>query len=130
LNGKNIIFTGSISNNELPRYYATADIFIGPSIIAKGGDREGLGLTFVESMGSGTITIGTDLPAIADVIQHGKTGFIVKQKKPNEIAQTVNLILSDFETANRIAYEGLEFVKARFDWERISAKYKNVLEGI
>ncbi len=33
-----IRFTGSVPNEELPVYYATADIFIGPSIVTNSGD--------------------------------------------------------------------------------------------
>ena len=36
-----IIFAGGKSRSDLSRYYATADIFIGPSIVAEGGDTEG-----------------------------------------------------------------------------------------
>src|SRR3989344_4917908 len=32
-----VVFTGAIANAELPKYYATADIFVGPSIEARGG---------------------------------------------------------------------------------------------
>src|SRR5205807_7288673 len=41
-----IFFLGALSNTELPAYYATADIFIVPSIQTKDGDTEGLDLTF------------------------------------------------------------------------------------
>jgi len=43
----NIIFVGGVDNKKLPRYYATADIFVCPSL------REGYGLTYVEASACG-----------------------------------------------------------------------------
>jgi len=45
----NVIFAGGIPNYELPKYYASADLFLGPSVTAKNGDSEGFGLVFVEA---------------------------------------------------------------------------------
>ncbi|MEJ2331604.1 MAG: glycosyltransferase, partial [Desulfobulbaceae bacterium] len=82
----NVIFTGAIPNNELPAYFATADIFIGPSIKAEGGDTEGFGLTFVEATMSGCIVVGTDVGGIPDIIQEGETGFLVQERDSKAIS--------------------------------------------
>ncbi|MCB9371119.1 glycosyltransferase family 4 protein [Candidatus Woesearchaeota archaeon] len=101
------MFTGSIQNSELPRYYASADIFIGPSIIANDGDAEGFGLVFVEAMGSETLVITTDLPAMQDIVQDKKTGFIVPQKDSISLANTLLENLKDKKKkAQEVALRG------------------------
>lgn len=126
--GKNIIFTGAINNSELPKYYATADIFVGPSIVAKGGDTEGFGLVFVEAIGSGCIAIGTDLPAISDIIVDGKTGFIVKQRNSKDIAEKIIYLLKNKKQFNKIKKDGRKYVLNKFDWNVIDNKYIEVLK--
>ncbi|WP_420885715.1 glycosyltransferase [Candidatus Reidiella endopervernicosa] len=64
-------------------------------MVSNDGDTEGFGLVFVESIGSGCYTIATDLPAVADIVVDGKSGFIVTQRSSDEIAMTVLKILSN-----------------------------------
>lgn len=125
--GDAVHFCGGIPNNRLREYYATADIFIGPSITAQNGDREGFGLVFVEAMGSGTVTIGTNLPAISDIISDGKTGVIVEQQSAPAIAEAVINILKNPEQYDRIARKGAESVRDKFDWSVIAERYTAVL---
>ncbi|UCE06328.1 MAG: glycosyltransferase, partial [bacterium] len=51
-----VYFEGDIDNKNLPKYYASADIFIGPSVIPESGDLEGQGVVFLEAMASGCCT--------------------------------------------------------------------------
>ena len=51
--GDKIHFVGSKTHEELKTIYASADIFVAPSITAKDGDQEGLGLVMLEAMASG-----------------------------------------------------------------------------
>ena len=121
---KSVIFAGAITNEDLPQYYATADIFINPSY------SEGFSLVFVEAIGSGTFTIGTDLPAISDIIEEGKTGFIVKQKDSKQIADKVKYILSNKLELLDMRVKSREIVIKKFDWNIISEIYKQILAGI
>ena len=49
----NVCFLGAMPQSELPAYYATADVFVGPSITVASGDREGLPVAFIEALASG-----------------------------------------------------------------------------
>jgi glycosyltransferase involved in cell wall biosynthesis len=84
-----IEFVGSLTNKELPAYYASADIFIGPSIEAKNGDKEGFGLTFVEAAMSGCLVIGTNVGGIGDIIQDNETGFLLPAKNAKALAKKI-----------------------------------------
>ena len=125
---ENIIFTGAIENKELPAYYIAADIFIGPSIITKDGDREGFGLVFAEALSSNCVTISTDLPSISDIIINNKTGFTVKQKNPDEISNKVIEILKN--NNKKIIIAGRKHIVDNFDWKIIAQKYSNLVKRI
>ncbi len=119
---KNIIFTGAIQNKEIPKYCATADIFIGPSIIARGGDTEGFGLTFVESGLSGCWLIGSDVGGISDIIQNGKNGFLIKEKNVKDLSDKIIKSIRINKSKNSRTE-----LRNKFDWEIIAKKYSEIL---
>ena len=123
----NIIFNGAVPNSELPGYFATADIFIGPSITAIGGDTEGFGLTFVEAGMSGCFVIGTDVGGIGDIIEHDKTGFLVPEKDPKAIADILVKILQDGTIVNNLKYRARKRIIQQFDWQTSASKYAEIL---
>lgn len=120
----NIIFVGAIENSELPRYYATADIFVWPSIEASNGDSEGFGLVFVEAILSWCITLGSDLHGITDIIEHGKTGYFIEQKNPKDIEQKILKILDGVEYDT---VKAREIIEEKFSWDILSEKYIQLL---
>jgi glycosyltransferase involved in cell wall biosynthesis len=124
---KQIIFTGAIPNKELPAYFATADIFIGPSVKAVGGDTEGFGLTFVEAGMSGCFVIGTDVGGIGDIIEHGKTGFLVKERDSEQLAQTITMILDNGDELNHMKEATIRILCKKFCWPAIAERYKKIL---
>jgi len=66
------IFTGILKGEELSQAFASADVFIMPS------DTETLGLTVLESMASGVPVIGAKAGGVQDLIDDGKSGFLVE----------------------------------------------------
>ncbi len=124
---QNIIFTGQIANSDLPKYYATADIFVAPSVISKSGDREGLPVTLMEAMSCGAITVATNLEGNRDLILNGQTGFLIKHKSPTEISKTIIELLRNDDLIPQIRKQAREKIISAFDWKIISDKYKKVL---
>ncbi|MBW2465876.1 MAG: glycosyltransferase [Deltaproteobacteria bacterium] len=124
-----VIFIGAIPNRELPEYFATADIFIGPSIQAKGGDTEGFGLTFVEASMSGCIVVASDVGGISDIIKDGKTGFLVKEKDPAAIAETLCTIINQIDNYSEMKNAARREMLSRFDWQVIAEKYRKILSA-
>ncbi len=124
---ENVIFAGGLPNSELPAYFATADIFIGPSIKAAGGDTEGFGLTFVEAGMSGCIVIGTDVGGIPDIIQNGETGFLVNEKESKALAASLCSILKQLDNHADIKTSARQKMISKFDWQVITARYLKIL---
>jgi glycosyltransferase involved in cell wall biosynthesis len=89
-----VIFTWPIPNWELPKYYATADLFIWPSIIAKDGDSEWFWLVFVEALMSGTPIIWSNLLWIKDILINEENWLFIKQKSAIDIYDSISWILS------------------------------------
>lgn len=128
--GGNVFFTGEIANFELPKYYATADIFIGPSIIAEGGDREGLPVTFMEAMSCGAIIVTTDLEGNKDLILNNHSGFIISQRSTKHISDKVLELLKNRSLMSRIRNQARERIIRQFDWQTISDRYTEILRNM
>lgn len=128
--GGNIVFVGAIANQEMPRYFATADVFVGPSIEAAGGDTEGFGLTFVEAAMSGCCVIGTDVGGVGDIIQDKETGFLVPQKKSKPLANAILYSLQNNTTTAKIAVKARQRCIENYDWQVITSQYVEVLKSV
>ncbi|MBM9513271.1 glycosyltransferase [Desulfogranum marinum] len=120
---RHVVFLGGISNHILPQYYASADVFIGPSIQIKKGDTEGFGLTFVEAALSGCLVIGTKVGGVEDIVADGKTGFLVQQRNATALAQKLIWMLEHLADLDDVKEKARERCRERFDWEVVSAKY-------
>merc|ERR1712232_1297045 len=70
-NNTNTVFTGQLSGDELSKAFASADVFVMPS------DSETLGFVVLESMASGVPVVGARAGGIPDIIDDGKTSFLV-----------------------------------------------------
>lgn len=125
-----IRFVGGVVNKYLPEYYATADIFIGPSIAAKSGDTEGFGLTFVEAALSGCLIVGTNIGGIGDIIQDEITGLLVPQKNTRAIADRIIYGLYNRGRMENIRKKASRRCAERFDWAVVASKYTTLLKTV
>ena len=90
----NIEFMGEVKNTELTKYYCISDLFVIPSIVVN-GHTEGLGVVTIEAMACGTSVIGSNVGGIPDVIKDGYNGFLVPEKSEIELAEKINILISD-----------------------------------
>src|SRR3989344_1667939 len=128
--GNNIIFTGKIENKYIPQFYATADLFVGPSIVTKSGDTEGLGVVFLEALASGTCVIGSDVGGIPDIIKHNRTGILVKQKDSKQLAEAIIKLLSNQKLRKNLAINGQKYIEQNYSWELIGKKFNELMQKI
>jgi glycosyltransferase involved in cell wall biosynthesis len=119
--GKRVSFLGAIPKHQLPPYYASADIFVSPSL------DEGLPVTFMEAMASGCNVICTGLEGNRDIISDGKTGRMIGQRNSREISRTVIELLSDRKKAEKMRKNALDYARKNYDWKIISGKFADVL---
>ena len=124
-----VVFVGGLSNQELPQYYASADIFVGPSIQIDKGDTEGFGLTFVEAAMSGCLVIGTKVGGIEDIVEDNKTGFLVPQRDTAALAQKVIWVVEHLSSLDSVRDNARKRCREKFDWEVVIAKYIALFNG-
>lgn len=70
---KNVIFTGKVPWNEVPKYYNIGDVFVNASIT------ETQGLTFIEAMSAEIPVVAKYAPNLSEFIHTNKNGILVKK---------------------------------------------------
>ena len=124
--GKKIIFVGYLSDNELPKYYSIADMFVLPSI----DKTEAFGIVYLEAMASGVPVIGSDLAGVRSVIDKKKNGLLVKPGSVDNLASMIQYLLKNPKEAKAMGKAGKEKVLERYTWEKIGYKLDNIFRSI
>lgn len=116
--GTNTVFTGQISGDTLSEAFASADVFVMPS------DSETLGFVVLESMASGVPVVGANAGGIPDIIDDGKTGFLVE---PGDIDGFVERLkqLRDVKFRKYMG-KAARTEAERWGWEAATSVLRNV----
>lgn len=122
-----IQFLGAKTHEELKVIFASADIFVAPSITAKDGDTEGVPTVLMEAMASGLPCIASDSGGISSLVSNGEEGFLVEEKNVNQLVKKINILINDEKL--RISMGNKARLKAEeYDYKNIARKYAAVLE--
>jgi glycosyltransferase involved in cell wall biosynthesis len=124
---KQVEFLGSRPNDDMPAHYRSAPIAVVPSVVAADGDQEGLGLVAVEALGCGCAVIASDVPALQDVVQDGKTGLVFHSNDARDLSMKIRKLITDDSMRELLARQGREAVLMRFDWQEVGMRYQHLI---
>lgn len=127
--GDKIEFLGAKTHDELKTIYASADVFVAPSITAKDGDQEGFGLVMLEAMASGLPIVASNSGGITDLICNKKNGILVEEKDVGSLANSINMLLMDEKLVEKIKTESINTVREK-DYSVLAKKYAEILEDL
>jgi glycosyltransferase involved in cell wall biosynthesis len=99
--------------------YRRADAFVLGCEVAANGDRDGIPNVLIESMAMGVPVAATQVSAIPELIQDGRTGLLVPPGDPVKLAEAVLRLLTDAELRRRLIDAGRRRVADDFDNRRL-----------
>ncbi len=127
LHGAELAWIGSVSPEELPRYYATADVFCSPAT-----GQESFGIVLLEAMASGVAIAASDIPGYRTILKDGREGLLVPPRNPEALARAIVSLARDGGMRRALGAAGRERA-LRYDWpiigRRLEAAYRGVLAG-
>jgi spore coat protein SA len=108
-----VLFIPYVPHNEIQHWFQVADIVLVPSI-----GSEAFGLVNVEAMASGVPVIATNYGGMPEIIQHGKTGFLLNKRQfAAELPSYVNKLLQDRIQLNRMGIDSVSHCMEHFTWD-------------
>lgn len=110
--------TGFVTDEEVARHYAAADLAIFLS------DYEGFGLPALEAMSRGVPTMVADRGSLNELFP---PGALAVEPEEARVAEALEGLLDDLQARARLAARGRERAKA-FSWERAARQTLAVLE--
>jgi glycosyltransferase involved in cell wall biosynthesis len=124
-------FVGSVPHSTVYDYFSIADVFVGPSIHIPGEWTEAQGNTFVEALFARIPVVASRVGGIPDAIIHERTGLLVDERAPTQIADAVLRILSDQRLTNALKDAGHAHAVQNFSRmhsaRRLDRVYRSVL---
>ena len=105
------------------RYLCTADLYVLPS------RREGFPVAPLEAMACGLPIVGTAIPAMSNIIEHGSLsgGLIVPREDPGALADTFEKLLGDLDLCRDLGKNARRTVETRFSIESVGRQLDDML---
>lgn len=116
-------FWGHVSDKKKFDLLKKAWVLIHPSI------KEGWGLTVIEAASCGTPTVAYNVSGLRDSIVNGKTGILVENKTPKELADQTISLLNNLNQYNILSKQAVEWGK-KFSWLKSTNQSLELIEKI
>ena len=121
------IFGGQISQNELPRWYHWADVYISPSHV------DGSSVSLMEALACGLPCLVSDIPANKEWVTEGENGWLFSDGDADALAAKILQAMDQRKSLPEIGNAARTVAEERADWKKNSAKlmqaYQRALQG-
>ncbi len=118
-----VVFTGVVDRDLVPRYFATGDMFCSPAI-----DRESFGIVLLEAMASGLPVVGTTIRGYLTILKPEQNALVVPPKDPTALCDAIVRMAEDEPLRWRLRKAGLSFAQS-YRWDRVVDQLEAVYRG-
>jgi phosphatidylinositol alpha-mannosyltransferase len=113
---ENIVWVTNPTNEELPRYYKSADLFVSPAT-----GNESQGYVLMEAMSAHLPVIASDIAGYSYVVRNEKEGILVPAENVTALSAAMIRLIDDPILRSRLGKNGRIRV-TEFDWSHISTR--------
>ncbi|MEW6070158.1 MAG: glycosyltransferase family 4 protein, partial [Candidatus Thermoplasmatota archaeon] len=117
-----IIFTGKVSDKELPNYYNACDVLILPSI----SRLEAMGIVVLEALACAKPAIVSNIPGVKEMVIDGKDGLHVEPMNEKALADKINYLAEHSELCKELGKRGREKIIQELTWDKVIDKIEKV----
>lgn len=125
--GANVKFWGYQKPTQIANLLQKADVFIQHSITDPRGDTEGTPNTILEASASGLPVVSTLHAGIKQAVEHGKTGFLVKEGDYLEMAKYIVYLLEKPSIAKKMGQAGRQKMQKEYNLPIQIAKLRQAI---
>ena len=116
-----VIFSGFVSDEELPVFYNLASVLAFPSLY------EGFGIPILEAMACGCPVITTKTGCVPEVA--GNAALLADPYNPDEIAELIRKVLTEQTLREQLIKKGFERAQ-QFSWQKSAEKTLAIFESL
>lgn len=119
-------FAGRLERDAMAALYQSADVMLNPSLT------DNMPNSVLEALASGVPVVSTDVGGVPYLLEHERTGLLVKPAQPAQLAAAVQRLIVDGALRQSLIREGLQEVE-RYTWPRVAplllAAYERAMQG-
>ena len=123
MNIQDVVFYGRIKDELKYDLLRKAHLLLVPSL------REGWGLVVTEANAMGTPAIAYDSPGLRDSVVDGKTGILIKDKSPQNLASSALALLKNPDHLKTLSDNALIFSR-RFNWDNTAEEFDKIFRQL
>ena len=117
---EDVIFTGEIKRKDIDSLYRAMDIVALTSL------NEGTPVSLIEALASAKPVVATDVGGVRDIVEDGKSGFIVPSNDINAFSEATSILINDEKKRNEFGLRGRDFVKERHSKDKLIKAIENL----
>ena len=122
-----IQFVGHVSNDDLPKFYASGDLFVLPA----NSRAEAFGKVLQEAMAAGLPCLTTELgTGTSFVVQYGITGWVVPPQQPEALAMAIQQLATEPELCQEMGLAGQRRASEEFSLQQMVEKVLGVYTAV
>lgn len=122
---KLVVYHGRKYGSDKEVFWRDADIFVFPSYYPN----ECFPLVLLEAMEHGVVCISTREGGIPDIIEDGKTGFIVERRNPEQLAEKIEKLLKEKDLCHQMGLAGRYKFLKEFTIKRFEQRMSEILNA-
>ncbi len=103
------------NHDEVLRLLQNAHILVAPSVTATNGDQEGIPNVIKEAMALGLPVISTLHSGIPELVEDGKSGFLVPERDVDSLADRLAYLIDHPERWPEMGQLGRKYVEEHYD---------------
>ena len=119
INIPDVKIMGSLSHPDVVKLYQQCSVFAMPSL------SEPFGIVFLEAMANKLPCVGCTVNAMPEIIEDGKTGFLIEPNNHEQLAEKLILLLKDEKLMKRMGDAGRRRVEEVFTWDKVVERISN-----
>lgn len=119
---------GWVKNDELPGFYAAADVVCIPSVQDAHGETEGTPVVLQEAMASGAVVVASRTSGIVDVIRDGENGWSVPPNDSSALAAAIGAALDAPADLRARMQAAARATSREHSWERVAERFLEVFQ--